>query len=122
MVDGGASPLPGRLVLPGLPAVWWHDAAFALLDHRAWWADTFTLPGQQPVVALPPYAASGDGGVSPPPAIAALDRPADPASYLSGWRDKFDYVLELNAGDAPAPSGVALLERRGFAALFRVNH
>jgi hypothetical protein len=122
MVDGGAAATPpGRLVLPGLPAMWWHDAAFALLDHRAWWADTFTLPGQQPVVALPPYAAAGDGGASPPPALTALDRAADPASYLADWRRTFDYVLELNTADAPPPPGLMPLERRGFATLYRVR-
>jgi len=130
MVDGGVLAMPpSRDVLPGLPAAWWHYAAFALIDHRAWWADTFTLPGQQPVVALPPYDASGDGGGSPPYGIADLARYADPAtapkpSYLAGWPGKFDYVLVLNTPDSgtlATPPHLTALGHRGFAALFRVG-
>src|SRR5262249_5529864 len=72
-----------RTVAVGLPprtiAAYWHFAAFALIDHRAYWSDGFAIPGQQPVLIRPPYNLSGDGGVSAPPLFQSLPFFADAA-------------------------------------------
>ena len=124
-----------RDATPGFPyaiASWWHYAAFALIDHRAYWSDAFTLPGQQPLITLPPYNASGDGGAKSPydattlgPYADALTAP-DPASYLAGWPEKIDYVLLLNAAASSdlatlLPRYLVLLDHQGFAALYKVK-
>jgi hypothetical protein len=109
----------------------WHLAAFAMIDHRAFWSDAFATPSQQPVVIRAPYNASSNGGLQPdlytslgPFAYAATSpRP----SYLVGWPDKFDYVLLLNAEQVPDlvnlfPKYLTLLNHERFAALFRVKH
>jgi hypothetical protein len=127
-----ATPRYRIIAAPGEAAAYWHFAAFALIDHRAYWSDAFAIPGQQPVLRRPPYNLSGDGGTSPPPLLQSLPLFADaanspaPSYYLAGWPDKFDYVLVLNADKVPdlgevMPLHLTLLDHRGFAALFRVR-
>ena len=126
--DGGTP--RSRVLGPGFPLAYWHYGALALLDRHAFWADAFTLPGQQPMLALPPYSASTDGGVSSPRDYTALEAYArgdatDPA-YLAGWPAKFDYVLLLNAEAVPnlalvLPDRLDLVAHRGGAALYRVK-
>ena len=120
-----------RLPIAGLPAAYWHYAAFALIDRRAFWADAFALYGQQPVTTRPAYQASADG-VSAPFDYTTLDAYAeagtapDPSSHLAGWPSKFDYILLLNADRAAdvemlLPQRLVFLDRKGIAALFRVK-
>jgi hypothetical protein len=120
-----------RLPIPGLPAAYWHYAAFALIDRRAFWADAFALYGQQPVMTRPAYQASADG-VSAPfdytmlGAYAEAAAAPEPSSPLAGWPGKFDYVLLLNADRAAdietlLPQHLALLDRKGIAVLFKVK-
>jgi hypothetical protein len=111
---------------------YWHLTAFAMIDHRAYWSDAFATPGQQPVVTRPPYNASSNGG-EPPDNYTSLGPFADagtspqPGYFLTGWPDKFEYVLLLNAEHVPdlakvLPQHLTLLNHKGIAALFRVNH
>lgn len=128
--DDGRAPAWRSKIASYLPNAWWHYAAFALIDHRAYWSDAFTVPAQQPVVAQPPYNASGDDGV--PDNATALGPYADattapdPASSLAGWPGKFDYVLLLHAEAVPylstlLPRYLELLDHQGFAALYKVK-
>ena len=46
--------------------------------------------------------------------------------YLADWKEKFDYVLVLNAEGAPEldhflPNQLQLVDRQGIAALFRIR-
>jgi len=46
--------------------------------------------------------------------------------FLADWKNKFDYVLVLNAEGAPnldhfLPNQLQLVERQGIAALFRIK-
>jgi hypothetical protein len=122
-----------RIAANGVPPAYWHFAAFALIDHRAYWSDGFAIPGQQPVIVRSPYNLSGDGGLTHPQSYTDLAAFADaatspaPSYYLSGWPDKFDYVLLLNAEKVPdltkvMPLYLTLLDHKGVAALFRVRH
>ena len=110
-----------------------HDGAFALIDRRAFWSDVFAIPGQQPLVPLPPYDLSGDGGILPPRKVGVLADFAtvpptlDPRSFILGWPSKFDYVLVLGANnvsdiDGLLPRYLTLLDDRGIAALFAIKH
>jgi hypothetical protein len=122
-----------RFAATGLPPAYSHFAAFVMIDRRAYWADAFAIPSQQPIIRRPPYDLSGDGGLSPPPDYTLLAPFADAATspqppyYLTGWPDKFDYVLLLNAEQVPdlikvLPQRLTLLDHKGIAALFRVRH
>ncbi len=121
-----------RVAAHGMATAYWHYGAFALLDRRAFWSNAFAEPGQQPIVILPPYDASGDGGFMPPHDAALLEANAtaapsrDPAALLAGWPGRFDYVLVLGADpgtqiDALLPGRLTLLAHKGIAALFMVR-
>jgi hypothetical protein len=110
-----------------------HFAAFAMIDHRAYWSDATAISGQQPITKRPPYDLSGDGDQTEPLPYTSLAPFADAASsprpsyFLAGWPDKFDYVLLLNAEQVPdlveiLPQYLTLLDHKGIAALFRVRH
>jgi hypothetical protein len=122
-------PLPAPYALPG----YLHFAAFAMIDHRAYWSDAFAISGQQPITKRPPYDLSGEGNQTEPFPYTALAPFADaatsprPSYFLAGWPDKFDYVLLLNAEQVPdlvemLPQYLTLLDHKGIAALFRVRH
>ena len=122
-----------RVATHSMATAYWHYGAFALIDRRAFWSNAFAEPGQQPIVTLPPYDASGDGGYAPPPDVALLDANAglapsrDPARLLAGWPGRFDYLLVLGADPGPAvdslsPGRLQLLRHVGLAALFAVRH
>ncbi len=122
-----------RVAAHGMATAYWHYGAFALLDRRAFWSNAFAEPGQQPIVILPPYDASSDGGFAPPHDVALLEANAtaasnrDPAALLAGWPGRFEYVLVLGADPGPQidgllPGRLALLTHKGIAALFMVRH
>ncbi len=122
-----------RVAAHGMATAYWHYGAFALIDRRAFWSNAFAQPGQQPIVILPPYDASGDGGFDPPHDVALLEASAglapsrDPARLLDGWPGRFDFVLVLGADPGPAidgllPGRLAFLRHTGIAALFAVKH
>lgn len=114
------------------PNSFWHYASFAFIDRKAFWADAFTLYGQQPVIATPQYDRSGNPGAFPMQSLGSLTasdlRPSDKKpSYLTDWSSKFDYILVMNAGAErdlanTLPSRLRLISRQGFAALFEVRH
>ncbi len=122
-----------RVAAHGMATAYWHYGAFALIDRRAFWSNAFAEPGQQPIVTLSPYDASGDGGFAPPHDVALLGANAtaspsrDPAALLAGWPGRFDYVLVLGADPGPEvdgllPDRLGLLAHDGIAALFVVRH
>ena len=139
VVDGGQLKDQGRASPPytfgadRLGSSYRHDGAFALIDRRAFWSDVFAIPGQQPLVPLPPYDLSGDGGILPPRKVGVLADFAtvaptlDPRSFMLGWPSKFDYVLVLGANSVPnidglLPRYLTLLDNKGIAALFEIKH
>jgi hypothetical protein len=96
----------------------------------------FAMRGKQPIRVVPPW----DGLMVPdgfPLSIGALGT-EDPANYqprwgdhahhLARWRERFDYVLVLNADmpdgasgpERPVP-GLELVADEGFAQLHRVH-
>lgn len=121
-----------RSLLHDYPKSYWHYASFAYIDRKAFWADAFTLYGQQPVIARPYYDRSGNPGAYPMQNLQSLLRPdlrpsGKKPDYLTGWSSKFDYILVMNAGGEKnlanaLPERLRLVSRRGFAALFEVQH
>jgi hypothetical protein len=92
----------------------------------------FTAQGKQPLVVFPPWAdiAVPEGHL---PSIAVLscqnwlEREALGSPYLHNWRQKFDYLLILNAGQPDQyvgdalPEGLQLINERSFARLYHID-
>lgn len=123
---------PFRALSHGYPGNFWHYAAFAYIDHRAFWSDAFTIRGQQPVVALPAYVRSSNPNLAPLPDFRALvgaesASPGADVRYLRGWSSEFDYILVMNADAAHGwerflPKKLTFVSDKGFAVLFKVRH
>jgi hypothetical protein len=80
----------------------WHVAAPALLEHKAFYPQLFAEEAQQPLHVRPPYDKLAADRVSPPSTTLLWDRANWPTAqrqypYLATWRHDFDYVLVLAA-------------------------
>ena len=130
--DPNQEPVRFRALARAYPRSYWHYASFAYIDHHAFWADAFTLYGQQPVVSLPTYEPSSNPGafsmqnyrlLANPAAMGPVKQP----TYLTNWQSKFDYILVMNADkdmqlERFLPQKVSFVSRNGFAALLKVKH
>lgn len=128
MSERAAAKLPrSRSIAPFLPSTYDHYAAFAFIDRHAFWADAFAIAGQQPVIIQPAYRVSSSDLTD----IAQLRRydgeleTSTPDYFLNGWRQRYDYVLLLNAEIVPKleeyyPGRLQLVAHDGMAALLRV--
>jgi hypothetical protein len=106
--------------------IFWHYPTLAIMDRHAFVPTLFTAAGQQPVRVLPPW--KNISVVAGP--LAPVDKLGDPtqgvATYLSRWRDCFDYILVVNAdmpnADGPllASPAIVPVDNEGFARLYRI--
>ena len=90
----------------------------------------FTAPGKQPLRVLPPWAEiSVLEGVPAPIHYLRTFVPSIRESFMFGyithWRERFDYVLVLNAqapdaDDEASVPGLELLADHGFARVYRI--
>lgn len=128
MTDATTGPR-GRMLVAGLPS-YWHLASLAVPLRHAFVPTLFTAPGKQPLRVLPPWAEISvlEGTPAPVQYLRAFV-PSPEVSYLIGymahWRERFDYVLVLNAqtpdaDDEASVPGLELLADRGFARIYRV--
>lgn len=109
---------------------YWHLGALLLIEHKAFWPLLFT-DTQQPVRVKDPYRKISMPGALVPNYLDLKDKTIpqqefQQAPYLKNWRDKFDYVLLLNAGAATnlngyMPDHLQLLNHNDMAALFRIK-
>jgi len=127
---GVRGPTPqGRRLFTGLPT-FLHLPALAVPLRRAFVPTLFTAPGKQPLRVLAPWA--GISVLEGPPAPVSYLRPfvvspreSYAIGYMEHWRERFDYVLVINAqapdddSEAAVP-GLRLLTDRGFARLYQV--
>ena len=109
-----------------------HLPALALPWRRAFTPTMFSAKGKQPLRVLPPWdtIAEPDGGVIAGISVlsnpAALAQAAAELRYLPVWRQRFDFILILNAdipdkhGPFVPPLGVVLVRDEGFAQLWRI--
>ncbi|HEX3971490.1 MAG TPA: hypothetical protein VHX19_09205 [Stellaceae bacterium] len=80
----------------------WHIAAPALIQHKAFYPQLFAEAAKQPLRVLPPYDKLADDRIGPPQTSLLWDSAQWPATrlklpYLANWRQDFDYVLVLGA-------------------------
>jgi hypothetical protein len=116
----------GRL-LGGSTPNYWHYPSLAVVDRKAFIPWLFSAPGKQPLRVLHPWKEIAiDEGV--PPVVDALTwQNHKPSSPLHHWRERFDYVVLINAdiqhnGIAiEQVDGLTLLADRGFARLYRIT-
>jgi hypothetical protein len=103
---------PGRVLSNGLRTDT-HVPALLVIERQAWWPFLFDNPSQQPIETREPYRRLAErvGGMPDWQDVPGLD--------LSG----FDRLLLLNADTLPdlqADRRLILVQRAGYAALFRV--
>lgn len=123
-------PERGRQVFGGL-ATALHYPALAVPLRHAFVPTLFTAPGKQPLRVLPPWTdiAVLEGR---PASVAALSNPPQAPrdvyliGYVAHWRERFGYMLVLNAQepdghDEASLPGLQLLADRGFARLYRIG-
>jgi hypothetical protein len=123
--------MPASRRLPEVAETYWHLASFVLLDRHAFWPNIFAEESQQPIAITAPYREL-EAVRSPPLNYMDLtmsrvpDQELEHFPYLVNWKDRFDYVLLLNAEGAPhlehfLPNQLQLVDRQGIAALFKVR-
>src|SRR5580704_10768012 len=117
--------------LPEVAPTYWHLASFVLLDRHAFWPNIVAEESQQPIAIKEPYREL-EAVRSPPLNYTDLSMSEVPEEelahfpYLRDWKEKFDYVLVLNAEGAPdldhfLPNQLQLVDRQGIAALFKIR-
>lgn len=119
----------GSVLALGLPFFWHLDSLAVPLRH-AFVPTLFTAPGKQPLRVLPPWAEiSVLEGVPAPIHYLRTFVPSIRESFMFGyithWRERFDYVLVLNAqapdaDDEASVPGLELLADHGFARVYRI--
>lgn len=124
----GAHP-SGRYLGTGDPG-FWHLPVLAIMWRQAFVPTLFTARGKQPVYVRPPYdkIAVPEG---PVPSVHVLVDPTrdhpEATPYVEGWRDKFDFVLVVNAdlpddhGPFQPPPDLEKVADRGFAQVYRIR-
>lgn len=126
--SGARSP-SGSTLAAGLP-FYWHLPSLAVPLRHAFVPTLFAAPGKQPLRVLAPWAEiSVLEGVPAPVHYLHAFVPSPQMSYMVGymahWRERFDYVLVLNAqapnaDDETSVTGLELLADRGFARIYRI--
>ncbi|MBK1657034.1 hypothetical protein [Paracraurococcus ruber] len=121
----------GRHFSGGEPS-YGHYPTIAIRTRQAFVPTLFTARGKQPLRVLPPWngIAVPEGWLVTPNILADAElqrRMGWEAPYARLWRERFDYILVVNAdmpdhyGPFRPPEGVALLADAGFAQLWRID-
>lgn len=100
-----------------------HYATLVVPWRQAFAPTLFTTAGKQPVRVRSPWSQIS-GSDDRPLALDELDQVAPP-NYARRWRERFEYVLVVNADmrdrtGAHLPTDLKLIADEGFARLFRV--
>lgn len=119
----------GRMLAVGLPTQW-HLPSLAVPLRHAFIPTLFAAPGKQPLRVLPPWTdVSVMEGMAAPTRYLRAFEPTLHAAYQIGfmahWRERFDYVLVINAqepddDDEASLPELELLADRGFARIYRI--
>jgi hypothetical protein len=119
----------GRYMFGVGDATFRHYDALAVPLRHAFVPNLFAARGLQPLKVLGAWDRIVEHNGGDLASVSALTRPPLPeeASYIPGWRNRFDYVLVLNA-DMPDQSGpfrpppeLTLVAATRFAQLWRVD-
>jgi hypothetical protein len=120
----------GRYMFAVGDATYRHFDAVAVPQRRAFVPNLFSARGLQPLRVLGDWDGVVEHNGGDLASVSALNRAPlpDEASYIPHWRDRFDYVLVMNA-DMPDQSGpfrppqeLTLVSANHFAQLWRVAH
>lgn len=118
--------VPGRFLYQSQP-VFWSYPALAVIERHAFSPILFTAAGKQPLVVLPPWDQIAKTDVPPAPVNLIDDsQAARTYPYLAHWRDRFDFLLVVNAdmrnkgGPLPSLPQLQLVADEGFARLYRI--
>jgi hypothetical protein len=119
----------GRYMFGVGDATFRHFDALAVPLRHAFVPNLFSARGLQPLRVLGPWDAVVEHNGGDLASISALSRPprSDEASYIAGWRDRFDYVLVLNtdmpdqSGPFVPPAELDLVASTRFAQLWRIQ-
>ena len=119
---------PGRYMFNLGDPTFRHYALLAIPLRQAFVPTLFALHGKQPIQVRGAWDLLVDHSGGDLASVHSLDRPPGPAdpSYLRSWRERFSYILVLNADmadqDGPfrPPPGVEAVSDQGFAQLWRV--
>ncbi|TWF58256.1 hypothetical protein [Neorhizobium alkalisoli] len=105
-----------------------HYPALASLERDAFMPYLFTAAGKQPLRVREPWRAiSVPEGAPVPSRLLDMDV-ADYLPYMADWKNRFDYILLLNAdmesSSYPMPTfdTVHIVADEGFARLYRIDH
>ncbi|MDE1996837.1 MAG: hypothetical protein KGI75_30340, partial [Rhizobiaceae bacterium] len=109
-----------------------HLATLAVPFAHDFVPTVFTAKGKQPLAVLPPWSdiSVPEGNLFTPAVLscpAALESYGSFTPYLRQWRQRFDFVLILNADmpdrylGAAAPSDLKLVRDSGFAKLYAID-
>jgi hypothetical protein len=120
----------GRILVSGRPT-FWHLPALAVPLRHAFVPTLFTAPGKQPLRVLPPWADISVMEGQPVP-VAFLSggvltvQAAYQVGYVAHWRERFGYMLVINAqepdkDDESSLPGLEMLADRGYARLYRIT-
>jgi len=125
--DIALAPL-GRFFQQGTQPVYWHYPTLAIVERHAFVPTLFTAVGKQPITVLPPWdqIAVSEGIL---PGVHLIDDPTAAARfpYLKYWRDRFEFLLVVNAdmsdrqGPLPSLPELLLIADEGFAKLYQIN-
>jgi hypothetical protein len=119
----------GRYMFAVGDATFRHFDAIAVPLRRAFVPNLFSARGLQPLRVLGDWDGVVEHNGGDLASVSALSRAPlpDEASYIPGWRDRFDFVLVLNAdmpdqaGPFHAPSELTLVSATRFAQLWRIT-
>ena len=131
-IETGGTPPRGRMLALGIPS-YLHLPSLAVPLRQAFVPTLFAALGKQPLRVLPPWAeiAVSEGYAAPVHYLHAFAPPSQSAytsyihSYMAHWRERFGYVLVLNAqtpsaDDETSLPELELLADRGFARMYRI--
>jgi hypothetical protein len=121
-LDPSAYPA-GRYFHNGHPT-YWSLSVLAIMWRRAFVPNLFWAAGKQPLCVLPPWdeVSFPEDGLWP---AEILTDPSQTPKHFRAWRERYDYVLLLNAdagqgADIDGLGSLQLLRDEGFARLYRV--
>jgi hypothetical protein len=121
-LDWSAYPV-GRYFHNGHPTHW-SLSALAIMWRRAFVPNLFWAAGKQPLCVLPPWdeISFPEDGLWP---AGILTDPRRTPEHFRRWRERYDYVLLLNAdvgrgADLNGLASLQLVRDEGFARLYRV--
>ncbi len=120
--------MPVGRIVGGMFPSYIHYPALVSVEQDAFMPYLFTAAGKQPLRVREPWTEIAVPEGIPIPTDVLNEAAPHYAPYMADWKNRFDYVLVLNADmtspDHPMPAidAVHLVADEGFARLYRIDH